>query len=291
MILFKDDPIRKLKKLVRAIPSLEALNWQTRNQADLERLVEFLKREAPAIEGMTIADAKKHPAVARDPLFASIMSLFSRLNELIEKLEKIAKKKGQFDAEDLKKIFHELETDISIILYESVMLREKGLPELKHQEITGAGEIAKVIAGYDVRFMCDNDLAVFSSDTKVTHEVMKREYFSGRNPIAGMIVSQKKQIEVFESRHTKEEVVKIFNTLSNSILMKPLNNFFIIKGSENIGRFICRHGGMGSPVEMVITTMGKYSPRLLLMEMLNNAKTQKEREEIMQRLREIHEGD
>jgi hypothetical protein len=290
MTIFKDDPIKKLNKLVRALKSAEALNWYTRNQADIETLVQFLKKEIPAIEGQTINEAQKHPEVVKDPLFVAIMSIFSKIESVVKQVENAVKKKAQYNPEAFSKQLHDIEADLEIILYESVMLKEKGLPAIERQEIIGGEELKKVGIGYDCRFTIDNNRAVFSTSSSMDHNKMKKEYFPGKNPVAGMIIASKRQIEVFESRHTEGDVIAMMDKLRGSVLAKDLHGFFILKAGKNIGRFISKHQTAGETIKRIVTKAPMSQRDALILE-LTQATDPEEKKKILGQIKKVHEGD
>jgi hypothetical protein len=295
MGFFKYDPVKKLRELLKDLKVSQELWWHQRAQEDLERITDILEKDVPALEGKTIAEAEAHPAIQQEPLFKSIVSLFSRINQIVVRLQAIKKAKGVVDERELKRDFELLDDLVSEILREEYLLQEKrsGRTEIP-QEIIGADELGHVADGVEVKFVINSARAVFWTNPDVWHSGIMGEYFEGKKEAGGTIIPQRRIIEVVHSRYDHETILAFFRRLGASERARVLHGFKIRHGFAYIGTFICKHGGGVRIAEEAPIAPGPGGLRTTLVALLRKAEAEGDwanAERFRRLLRETHEGD
>ncbi len=302
MNFFKKDPVKQLGKFLETIRAAETGDWYRKNLADFKKLVEFLKRELPALEGKTIAEVQAHPAVQNKAFLQRIITLFDDITTILDYLTAVQQKGAVIDQDDLKQRLQQLDDDLTLILSELTTLRPT--PSLTPQNIQGEDDLNDALVGVEVRFIIDDALAVFSSPEhlKLDHQDIRLTYFPGKQPAGGVIIPSKRLIQVFHGSQTPEEVLVLFAKLSASKKTYPLNGFMIQYDARYLGRFYCRRKAeteirrkLKHGEEMIIPgTVHSTELRYILSQQLHSAEAQKDWaavERLKKILRELHKGD
>ncbi len=247
MNFFKKDPVKELKKLLEDLKVPQELRWHRTNQEDLYHIVEILEKELPMLEQKTIEESQEHPQVKYQPLFTTILRLFSRINAVVQTLKKQKKRNVAIEPTALAREFDELDGLLNQILREEYLFLEEqsGRKEIP-QEIDDASAQAllSVAMGHEVKFIISPEKATFWATPTINHDEIEAHY--GGIELGGTILPFKRLIEVpgIHSRYDHEGTLILFRRLGASEKTRVLHGFLIQHKGAYLGKFICKYGGM-----------------------------------------------
>lgn len=301
MIFFKKDPVKELKKLLEELKVPQELLWHRTNQEDLYHIVEILEKELPKLEGATLAEAEEHPDVRQNPLFKTIVQLFSDINRLASRFKGYKKRKQAVNPAELKREYDLLDELLSTILREEYLwLEEKSSQPQIPQEIADADaqELAKAGWGKEVKFIISPMKAKFWTDPRINHPDVAVEQFGRAVECSGTILPDRRLIDVPKDHSTydHDQALMLFRKLGASDKTKVLHGFLIRHKGAYLGRFICKYGGLGkiTPEKEIIAILPYGGARDTVLRLLKDAEARKDGaaiEKYRKMLRELTPGD